>query len=139
MSQHSRNWGSQNAGKVVILMRIGYVVLYVNDAETCRQFWVDRVGMVEKSKKEVGGYSIVQVGFVDQYFSFELVPLEMMADNPYGLDLAAPSIALHTEDLEATRAEFIGRGIEAMEISEHDGVRSFAFCDPEGRWFAVTN
>ena len=46
-------------------MKVGYVVLYVNDTEACRRFWVEQVGM-------------------------------------------------------------------------HGGTRSFAFSDPEGRWFAVT-
>lgn len=119
-------------------MRVGYVVLYVNDAEACRRFWVEQVGMIEKDRHNVGEYSIVQVGFADQSFAFELVPLAMMADNPYGLDLATPSIALHAEDLEATRANLVERGVTAMEIGDHGGVRSFAFSDPEGRWFAVT-
>ena len=120
-------------------MRVGYVVLYVTDAEACRRFWVEQVGMVDKGRKEFGEFSIVQVGFADQPFSFELVPLAMMADNPFGLDLATPSIALHTEDLESARARLIENGVEAVEIGEHGGVRSFAFSDPEGRWFAVTS
>jgi lactoylglutathione lyase len=119
-------------------MRVRYVVLYVNDAEACRQFWIEQVGMVEKDRKQAGEYSVVQVGFADQPFAFELVPLAMMADNPYGLDLATPSIAMHADDLEATRAELLDRGVTAMEIGDHGGVRSFAFSDPEGRWFAVT-
>ena len=119
-------------------MRVRYVVLYVTDAEACRRFWVEQVGMVEKDRKDVGEFSIVQVGFPDQAFAFELVPLAMMADNPYGLDLATHSIALQADDLEAVRAQLIERGVTAMEIGEHGGVRSFAFSDPEGRWFAVT-
>ena len=119
-------------------MRVRYVVLYVTDAEACRQFWIEQVGMVEKDRNEVGDFVVVQVGFADQPFAFELVPLAMMADNPYGLDLATPSIALHADDLEAARAHLVERGVTAMEIGEHSGVRSFAFSDPEGRWFAVT-
>lgn len=119
-------------------IRVNYVVLYVDDVHTCCQFWIEQVGMVEKDRKEIGDFSVVQVGFADQSFTFELVPLAMMADNPDGLDLAAPSIALQADDLEAERARLIERGVEAMEIGEHSGVRSFAFCDPEGRWFAVT-
>ena len=119
-------------------MRVGYVVLYVNDAEACRRFWIEQVGMIEKDRKDMGDFSVVQVGFADQPFAFELVPLAMMADNPDGLDLATPSIALQVEDLEAARAQLVDRGVTAMEIGEHSGVRSFAVSDPEGRWFAVT-
>ena len=119
-------------------MRVRYVVLYVNDAGACRRFWVEQVGMVEKDRKQAGEFTVVQVGFADQEFAFELVPLALMADNPYGLDLATPSIAMQVDDLEAARAQLLDRGVTAMEIGEHGGVQSFAFSDPEGRWFAVT-
>jgi catechol 2,3-dioxygenase-like lactoylglutathione lyase family enzyme len=119
-------------------MKVGYVVLYVTDAEACRSFWVDHVGMVEKRRDEVGAFTIAQVGFADQPFAFELVPLAMMQDNPDGLDLATPSIGFHVDDLDAARAELVGRGVQATEVGEHHGTRSFAFSDPEGRWFAVT-
>jgi lactoylglutathione lyase len=119
-------------------MKVGYVVLYVNDAEACRRFWVEQVGMVEKRRDEVGAFTIVQVGFADQPFAFQLVPLEMMRDNPDGLDLATPSICFQVEDLEATHADLVGRGVQASDVGEHHGTRNFAFSDPEGRWFAVT-
>jgi lactoylglutathione lyase len=120
-------------------MKVGYVVLYVNDAEACRRFWVERIGMVEKRRTEAGGYTIPQVGFVDQSFAFELVPLELMRDNPDALDLGVPSVAFHVVDLEATHAALIDKGVETSEVGEHNGTRSFAFSDPEGRWFAVTS
>ena len=74
-------------------MKVGYVVLYVNDSEACRRFWVEQVGMVEKRRYEADAFTIVQVGFADQTFAFELVPLAVMKDNPDNLDLATPSIA----------------------------------------------
>ena len=119
-------------------MRVAYVVLYVEDVEICRRFWVERIGMVEKRRSEVDGVVIPQVGFEDQPFAFELVPLELMRDNPDGLDLATPSIAFRVDDLEATHADLVARGVPASEIGEHGGTRSFAFSDPEAHWFAVT-
>lgn len=119
-------------------MKVGYVVLYVNDAEACRRFWVEQVGMVEKRRSEAGGFAIAQVGFADQPFAFELVPLDLMKDNPDGLDLATPSIAFHVDDLEPAHAALVARGVQATDVGEHQGTRSFAFSDPEGRWFAVT-
>lgn len=119
-------------------MRVGYVVLYVTDPDLCRNFWIERVGMVEKQRSEHGEFVVSQIGFADQDFAFELVPLAMMADNPYGLDLATPSIAFKVDDLEAAHERLAEHHVEVMEIGEHSGVRSFAFSDPEGRWFAVT-
>ncbi len=119
-------------------MRVGYVVLYVNDAEACFSFWTDKVGMVEKGRKHAGDFAIVQVGFADQPFAFELVPLALMQDNPSGLDLATPSIAFHVADLANTRERLLAAGVQATDISQHSGVASFAFSDNENRWFAVT-
>ena len=118
-------------------MRIGYVVLYVNDEVDCLRFWIEQVGMVEKGRKQAGTFSVVQVGFPDQAFAFELVPLALMKDNPSGLDLATPSIAFYVDDLEATHAALVSRGVQVTELGEHSGVASFAFSDNEGRWFAV--
>lgn len=118
-------------------MKVGYVVLYVTDEVACLRFWTEKVGMIEKVRQQAGTFSVVQVGFEDQDFSFELVPLALMNDNPDGLDLAAPSIAFRVDDLAATRAELVAKGVEATEIGQHPGIESFAFPDNEGRWFAV--
>lgn len=118
-------------------MRVGYVVLYVTDAEECLKFWTEKVGMVEKGRKQAGPFEIVQVGFADQAFSFELVPLALMANNPNNLDLATPSIAFNVSDLASTQAKLVAAGVQATEPGDHGGVQSFAFSDNEGRWFAV--
>jgi lactoylglutathione lyase len=119
-------------------MRVGYVVLYVNDAEACRNFWTEKVGMIEKGRQQAGEFSVIEVGFADQQFSLELVPLALMANNPDGLDLATPSIAFRVDDLVATHAKLIAAGVQAMEPGDHGGTPSFPFSDNEGRWFAVT-
>lgn len=118
-------------------MKVAYVVLYVNDVDACRDFWTERVGMVEKSRTRAGDHSVVRVGFADQDFTFELVPLALMEENPDGLDLAAPSIAFSVDDLDAARTELVGNGVHATEIRQHSGVSTFAFPDNEDRWFAV--
>lgn len=119
-------------------MKFGYVVLYVDDAEACLRFWLEKVGMIEKDRSQAGGFSIVKVGFADQEFDFELVPLGLMANNPDGLDLATPSIAFRVKNLEAARSELLAEGVQVTDIAEHSGVSSFAFADNENRWFAVT-
>lgn len=118
-------------------MQVGYVVLYVDDAEACLRFWTEQVGMVEKSRSDAGTFSIVQVGFADQEFSFELVPRALMQDNPDGLDLATPSIAFRVADLDDARAGLVAKGVQTTEVGEQSGMQTFAFSDNEGRWFAV--
>ena len=98
-------------------MQVGFVVLYVNDAEACSRFWVEQVGMVEKKREEAAGFVIPMVGFADQSFGFQLVPLALMQDNPDKLDLASPSICFQSADLDATRAGLVyGR---AFRLGNH--------------------
>ena len=119
-------------------MHLGYVVLYVKDPVACLSFWTEKVGMVEKDRKHAGGFDVVKVGFADQRFNFELVPLDLMKNNPDNLDLATPSIAFSADDLGAMRENLIAKGIQATDIADHGGTTAFAFPDNEGRWFAVT-
>lgn len=118
-------------------MKIGFVVLYVDDVELCRSFWVSQVGMIERGRDEAAGFVIPKVGFADQGFCLQLVPKAMMKDNPDGLDLATPSMAFYVTDLAAERARLVAAGVAATEVMDHHGMRNFAFPDPEGRYFAV--
>ena len=99
-------------------MKVAFVVLYVNDPAACRAFWVDQVGMVEKTRSEAGPFVIPQVGFADQDFAFQLVPLEMMKDNPNGLNLGAPSICFQVDDLAAMRRRYVASPRHRLEV-EH--------------------
>ena len=118
-------------------MKVGYVVLYVTDEAACLRFWTEQVGMVEKGRIQACPVDVVKVGFADQDFDFELVPLALMQDNPDGLDLATPSIAFRVDDLAATRDALVAKGVQATEVGDHGGIASFAFPDNEDRWFAV--
>ena len=118
-------------------MRVGYVVLYVTDPELCLKFWIDSVGMVERHRIKAGEFDVVEIGFPDQDFSFQLVPLALMKSNPDKLDLATPSIAFRVPNLDDAHVRLAGNGVQVSEISTQRGPRSFAFSDPEGRWFAV--
>ena len=118
-------------------MKLGYVVLYVTDPDACLKFWTQKVGMVDKGSKQAGPFSISKVGFAEQEFSFELVPLELMKNNPNNLDLATPSIAFYVPQLEETHAGLKAKGVQVTEVADHGGVMSFAMFDNEGRAFAV--
>ena len=65
--------------------------------------------MVEKRRTVAAGFTIVHVGFADQPFAFELVPLALMKDNPDGLDLATPSIAFQG-GRPPDHARYVARG-----------------------------
>jgi hypothetical protein len=119
------------------LVKMGYVVLYVADPIASLNFWLQKIGMIEKGKKQIASFSIVRLGFAEQDFSLELVPLELMKDNPNKLDLATPSLAFYDSNLVEIRESLISRDVRVTDISEFSGVTSFAFMDNENRAFAV--
>ena len=49
----------------------------------------------------------------------------------------ADHLAFRVDDLAATRAALVAKGVATTELGEHSGIESFAFPDNEGRWFAV--
>lgn len=118
-------------------MRVGYVVLYVNDSEACKNFWTEKVGMQVKETTKVEQNTVYTVGFSNQNFSFELVPLDLMKDNPHGLDLATPSICFSVKDIPAEHKRLNDKGVKTTEITQRGDKGNFAFCDNEDRWFAV--
>lgn len=118
-------------------MKVGYVVLYVTDQEACLKFWTEKVGMKLHDTNQTPAGNIYRVGFADQPFSFELVPLSLMKDNPHNLNLGTPSICFYVENLEAERARLVSNGIQATEVGQRNGKGNFAFSDNENRWFAV--
>lgn len=118
-------------------MRLGYVVLYVNDVESCTDFWTIKVGMKVQSTTSVSTFQIVRIGFEAKDASIELVPLELMKDNPDGLDLATTSICFYVDNLESEHQRLKTNGVHVSEISSDFGQPSFAFSDNEDRWFAV--
>jgi len=120
-----------------IFMQVGYVVLYVNDSQACIDFWTNQVGMRLVNQESVCEHIVAKVGFKDQDFAFELVPLEMMKDNPNNLDLATPSICFYVQDVESEHQKLKSNNVTCIDVNEHFGRKGFAFSDNEGRWFAV--
>lgn len=119
-------------------MRLGYVVLYVNDVESCSDFWTHKVGMEIQSTAAVNDFQVVRVGFQGRETSIELVPLELMKDNPDGLDLATPSMCFYVQDIESEHQRLQRNGVQVSEISVFFDQSNFAFSDNENRWFAVS-
>ena len=71
------------------------------------------------------------------YFEGELVPLDLMKENPHGLDLATPSICFYVADVPAEHQRLNANGIKTTDVAKLGDKDNFAFCDNEDRWFAV--
>jgi catechol 2,3-dioxygenase-like lactoylglutathione lyase family enzyme len=118
-------------------MKLGYVVLYVESTDKSVEFWTAQIGMSVQSVIEFGAYSVVSLSQSPVDVALQLVPLELMNDNPDNLDLATPSICFYVDNLDAERKRLIANGVEVSDIMQHGDVATFGFSDNESHWFAV--
>lgn len=119
------------------MVKIGYVVLYMNDTQKAAEFWQTYFDFVIKNVVDAGEHQVITVGAVDGQTNFELVPLALMADNPYDLNLGIPSICLSTDDLQAEHQRLVKLGANVSPIADHGGRDSFAIIDFEENAFAI--
>jgi catechol 2,3-dioxygenase-like lactoylglutathione lyase family enzyme len=112
--------------------KLELVVIPVSDVDRAKAFYTDRVGFHADHDHTVGG----EVRFV------QLTPPGSACSIAFGTGLgvdAAPGsvrgVQLVVPDIEAARAELVGRGVEVGQIEDHPWGRFVFFSDPDGnRW-----
>ena len=109
----------------MIVERTDFVSVPVTDVERSTQFYGDTLGLEQVS---AGGWPEFQLG--------ENVSLYLIDLKNIGREFTAPHtayIALRVPDVEETRAELEGRGIEFQGDTRDTGVCHMAFFnDPDG-------
>ncbi|PWD52502.1 glyoxalase [Serinibacter arcticus] len=120
-----------------MIWSIEVVVLPVSDLDRSVAFYRDRVGFVLDHRTTNEHVDIAQLTPRGSGCSIVMGTLpsqqEMAPGTMRGLQLVVA-------DAEAARAELLGRGVEASEISvfdERDGGTFFGFADPDGNTWAV--
>ena len=107
----------------------------VTDVDRAKAFYADKAGFhVDVDVTPADGVRIVQLtppgSFCSIVVSEGLSTLDMPAGTLRGLHLVVA-------DLEAARAELIGRGIEVSPIEDLGGVYYAYFADPDGNTWAL--
>lgn len=118
-------------------MKLGHVVLYVEDSKKDSLFWQQHFAFEVVSVHDMGEFQIYDMKVKDQDVRIQLVPKKMMEDNPYQLDLATPSILFYEQDFEELYYRLKENGVKVSEMMEMAGVPNFAFFDLNGFAFAV--
>lgn len=85
----------------------------------------------------IGDNAVITVGSKTGNTNFELVPLELMKDNPYNLNLGIPSICLTTQDIRKEHARLTSINANITEIVNHGGKETFSIMDEEGNAYAL--
>jgi len=111
------------------------VVVPVSDVDRSKQFYEERVGFGVDHDLTNGGMRVVQLTPPGSGCSVVLGP-----EIPGSVPGAVKGLQLVVADVEAARAELVGRGVEVSEVqrfSDDDGGAFVYFSDPDGNGWAV--
>ncbi len=121
-----------------MIKSIGQVMLYVENIETGKRFWLEKVGfkLIGTVKNDMyTSYTIAPE--YDSEVQFVLYEKGFVAKASPEVSLSTPSILMVTENIQETYDRFIRNGINANPIMEVSGDKIFNFPDDEGNYFAV--
>ncbi len=125
-----------------MIKSIGQVMLYVNDTENAKKFWIDKVGfkLIEELVNEFEGvkyFSYVIAPEEKSDVQFVLHSKEFVSKVSPEVDLGNPSILMSSSDIENTYNMFIKNGVKANPIMNVFEGKVFNFCDEEENYYAV--
>jgi catechol 2,3-dioxygenase-like lactoylglutathione lyase family enzyme len=111
--------------------KLELVALPVSDVDKAKAFYVDQVGFVADHDQKVS----------DTLRFVQLTPPGSACSVCIGVGITppgaapVPGITLVVADVEAARAELLGRGVEVSDIDDQPWSRFAYFQDPDGnRW-----
>ena len=111
-------------------MRLGEVILYVEDLEAQVAFYRDTLGL------KVHNPDGIQYGWIELDTGSCRLCLHAGGKKRLGED--APKFVFHVEDIEKTRAELAAKSVRVGEVhTPHPGVVIADGFDPEGNKFSL--
>ena len=111
------------------------VMVPVSDVDKAKTFYVEQAGFtVDVDVSPAEGVRIVQLTPPGSYCSITLSTGLPTADMPAG---SLRALHLVVADIEAARAELIGRGIDVSPVEDLGGVFYAWFADPDGNTWTL--
>ncbi len=125
--------------------KLELVILPVTDVDRAKAFYIDRAGFILDVDFQLGDFRVVQLTPPGSACSITLMTTTDMAPG------SVRNLHLVVEDIEAARAELLGRGLEVSESyhfeageqkpgpdPKHGKYESYlAFSDPDGNSWLV--
>lgn len=121
-----------------MIQQLGQVMLYVNDLEQAKIFWIEKLGF-ELISDVNNGLRIITIAPTDEAQTrMVLHDKKKIQEMSPELNLGTPSIMFYSENLDALYEEYQAKGITVGELVSMGFGKVFNFADEEGNYFAVT-
>ncbi|WP_019912200.1 VOC family protein [Paenibacillus sp. HW567] len=120
-----------------MINKIGQVMLYVNNQDESRDFWIEKLGFEVISDETNGPMRFIEVAPKGAATSIVLHNKEFVAKMNPEMNLGTPSLMYFTEDLDQLYQDLTSKNVTVGEIVELPFGRVFNFADTENNYFAV--
>lgn len=121
-----------------MIQKLHQVMLYVNDQQTARQFWEEKVGFFVKSDTTENGLRIIEIASSEQAeTSLVLHDKKTIEQMSPELDLGTPSLMFETDNIRALYGTLQNNGVTVGELVVLPFGTVFNFADDEQNYFAV--
>lgn len=121
-----------------MIQKLHQVMLYVNDQQTARQFWEEKVGFFVKSDTIENGLRIIEIAPSEQAeTSLVLHDKQTIEQMSPELDLGTPSLMFETDNIRALYGTLQNKGVTVGELVVLPFGTVFNFADDEQNYFAV--
>ncbi|MGV3064278.1 VOC family protein [Staphylococcus simulans] len=121
-----------------MIQRLDEVMLYVNDQETAKTFWTEKLGFTVSSDTEQHGMrTIVLRPSSDAQTGIVLHNKQKIQSLDLGISTETPSLMFATEDIEQLYQDYQNKGITVGDLVDMPQGKVFNFADDENNYFAV--
>lgn len=121
-----------------MIQRLDEVMLYVNDQETAKDFWTEKLGFTVSSDTEQHGMrTIVLRPSSDAQTAIVLHNKQKIQSLDLGISTETPSLMFATDDIEQLYQDYQDKDITVGDLVDMPQGRVFNFADDENNYFAV--
>jgi len=122
-----------------MIAQLGQVMLYVDDQQAAKNFWVEKLGfhLLSEVQLDADMVAIEVAPTKNSQTSLVLHDRAVVREINSDMNLETPSLMFYAEDLNKLYEEFQIMGIATGEMVELPQGRVFNFRDEEGNYFAV--
>jgi lactoylglutathione lyase len=122
-----------------MISKLGQVMLYVNNQDTARDFWTEKVGFQVIAEEDNGqGMRWIEIApRKGSETSIVLHNKEFVAKMEPELNLGTPSLMFFSEDFDQLHNHLSNKNVKVGETVSIPSGRVFNFADDEENYFAV--
>lgn len=135
LSEHVASMNQASAASMI--SQIGQIMLYVDNQDTAKEFWTEKLGFTVISEGSSQGIRWIEVAPAHAGTSLVLHDKKAIAKMEPELNLGTPSLMFYSKNLDKLYTDLKNSNVTLGAIVNTPSGRVFNFADSENNYFAV--